>query len=235
MITTIPSNKYIPGLDGMRAISILLVIFAHLGFENFVPGGLGVTIFFFISGFLITRLIRAEMLETNDFRLDNFYFRRLLRLFPALFVYVMLMLIFVTVTDMVHITTGQLSAALLYYVNYHGLVNTHGNVVPWGQLWSLAVEEHFYVVFPLILIALKRRTVLVQLAATVVMIILSATWRTFIFSYFHNSDYVYAASDTRFENIAWGCALALFLEAFGIQTSIFECFIDFAHDISVSR
>src|SRR5262245_32523915 len=79
-----PSFEYLRPLDGFRACAILLVFIAHIGLGNFVPGAFGVTLFFFISGLLITRLLLAEFLQTGDIGLKNFYIRRLLRLYPAM-------------------------------------------------------------------------------------------------------------------------------------------------------
>ncbi|MFN9937567.1 MAG: acyltransferase family protein, partial [Hyphomonadaceae bacterium] len=81
---------YMPGLDGLRAISILIVVIAHVGFENLIPGGLGVTVFFFVSGFLITRILVAEQNQhAGAINLPGFYLRRFLRLAPALLVFLL--------------------------------------------------------------------------------------------------------------------------------------------------
>ena len=76
---------YIPGLDGLRAIAVLLVLIAHVGGSHIIPGGFGVTVFFFISGFLITRLLLAESDKKGGIGLKAFYIRRFLRLLPALY------------------------------------------------------------------------------------------------------------------------------------------------------
>jgi len=77
---------HIPGLDGLRAFAVLIVMVAHVGYSHIVPGGFGVTVFFFISGFLITRLLLAENDAKGGIGLKNFYIRRFLRLLPALYV-----------------------------------------------------------------------------------------------------------------------------------------------------
>ena len=84
LISPAPSFAYIPALDGLRAVSIALVMLSHFGFGAFVPGIFGVTIFFFVSGFLITRQLLCEVGATGSLRLDMFYLRRVLRLYPAL-------------------------------------------------------------------------------------------------------------------------------------------------------
>src|SRR5665213_2686933 len=78
-------NK-IPSLDGIRAISFLLVFIAHAGLDKWVPGGFGVTVFFFLSGFLITTLMRQEYLTSGDVNLRHFYLRRVLRIWPPFYI-----------------------------------------------------------------------------------------------------------------------------------------------------
>src|SRR5258708_23783464 len=83
----LPARKslYIPSLDGIRAVSFMLVFLAHAGLEDKIPGGLGVTIFFFLSGYLITTLLRTEADQSGRISIRDFYLRRGLRLFPPLF------------------------------------------------------------------------------------------------------------------------------------------------------
>ena len=136
---------YIPGLDGLRALAVLIVMVAHVGFSHIVPGGFGVTVFFFISGFLITRLLIAESEKKGQIELKSFYIRRFLRLLPALFY----MLI---VTGLTFTFLGnppglvETLAAVGYVMNYQTIGLAFQGMVqegPWGHLWSLAVEEHF--------------------------------------------------------------------------------------------
>jgi peptidoglycan/LPS O-acetylase OafA/YrhL len=84
-------GSHIPGLDGLRAISILLVMLSHSGLQNVVPGVFGVTIFFFISGFLITSLLVAEYKAANAISIRRFYLGRVLRLYPPLLAYIIFM------------------------------------------------------------------------------------------------------------------------------------------------
>ncbi|MEL7231990.1 MAG: acyltransferase, partial [Pseudomonadota bacterium] len=83
-ISATAAYGYIPGLDGLRAIAVLIVLVAHFGLSHIVPGGFGVTVFFFISGFLITRLLIAESDKKGGIGLKDFYVRRFIRLIPAL-------------------------------------------------------------------------------------------------------------------------------------------------------
>jgi peptidoglycan/LPS O-acetylase OafA/YrhL len=133
---------------------VLIVVVSHSGLGALVPGGLGVTIFFFLSGYLITALMLAENERTGKIYILNFYVRRIFRLMPPLFVtlgiaygltYVALLLGSITVRG--------LSAQLLHFANYHTIFFDLGNTVPEGTgiLWSLAVEEHFYIILPTLL------------------------------------------------------------------------------------
>ncbi len=208
--------SYLPGLDGVRAISILIVLVAHLGFGNVVPGGLGVTVFFFASGFLITRILVGEQNRAGG-RIDlkGFYIRRFLRLMPALYVFIpismLLMAPFGGKPLLPHI-----AAAGLYLVNYYDVLDTFfgwpERAVPWGHLWSLAVEEHFYLLFPAAL-ALWGKTHAARLRLIVGVMIVCALWRMIVFQGLGwSDDYTYQATDTRLESIAWGCLLAVLLD-----------------------
>jgi peptidoglycan/LPS O-acetylase OafA/YrhL len=144
----VPSSR-IPSLDGLRALSISLVLFAHLAFSAGFPirhtwwtnlyAHYGVRIFFVLSGFLITTLLRREQEETGTIRLKQFYIRRAYRLLPAAYVY----LIAVTVIFHQTLPYRYLVAAYLYLTSYA----LHS---PWPlmHLWSLSVEEQFYLVWP---------------------------------------------------------------------------------------
>ena len=149
----------IPSLDGLRAVSISLVLFGHstgtLGFpvsgQRFALAEAGVRIFFVISGFLITKLLLEEMDRTGTVSLRGFYRRRVLRIFPAFYTY-WLITAALTLTGYLAISHRQLAYAATYVINY---VTDR----PWslGHLWSLAVEEQFYALWPLTLFLLGRR------------------------------------------------------------------------------
>jgi peptidoglycan/LPS O-acetylase OafA/YrhL len=208
--------SYLPGLDGVRAISILIVLVAHLGFGNVVPGGLGVTVFFFASGFLITRILVGEQNRAaGRIDLKGFYIRRFLRLMPALYVFIpvsmLLMAPFGGKPLLPHI-----AAASLYLVNYYDVLDTFfgwpERAVPWGHLWSLAVEEHFYLLFPAAL-AVWGKTHAARVRLIVAVMIICALWRVIaFFGLGWSADYTYQATDTRLESIAWGCLLSVLLD-----------------------
>ena len=202
---------YIPGLDGLRAISVMLVIVAHAGFEHIVPGGLGVTVFFFISGFLITNLLISEAVQAGRNDIGRFYMRRYLRLTPELYAYILVCLIGSAL--FFHVEIGRFVASAFYFMNYYVLFAGAVPSVPpnpfvLGHLWSLAVEEHFYLAFPLLFFALFRRprTFAVVLVAVCLAAIAD---RAIAVGVFHNADYTYYASDARIDSIIYGCLLAL--------------------------
>jgi peptidoglycan/LPS O-acetylase OafA/YrhL len=210
---------YIPGLDGIRAIAVLIVLVAHLGFEHIVPGGFGVTIFFFISGFLITRLLLAES-EKSGIGLKNFYMRRFVRLYPAL-----LFMIFGTVAiyglgGIGGPTGTELTAGIFYFTNiFQVFIRTTTDslpFMPWTHLWSLAVEEHFYLIFPLFMVLCRKNW---KRAAVILIALLALVplWRTFIMfgTNLPYADYNYMMTDARFDSLAWGCLLSVLLHLKG--------------------
>jgi peptidoglycan/LPS O-acetylase OafA/YrhL len=158
-ITTAPGGARagsIPGLDGLRAISILLVMISHAGLQNLVPGVFGVTVFFCISGYLITRLLLDEFDRTGAIAIGPFYARRMLRLSPPLVVYVAVMAAVWSATGHAADPLG-VAGALFYFANYLAIFAPHRLDGIGGHLWSLAVEEHFYAAYPLLLLGLLIR------------------------------------------------------------------------------
>ena len=111
---------YIHGLDGIRAIAVMIVILAHTGLTTIIPGGFGVTVFFFISGFLITRLLLAEREKNGFVHLGNFYTRRFLRLLPALFAMVVVTAVFMIAMGDTPRQRDLLSG-LGYFMNYNNI------------------------------------------------------------------------------------------------------------------
>lgn len=205
------TNDYIPALDGLRAIAILIVLFSHIFSFPLFPGGFGVTVFFFISGFLITRLIFSEIHLKQEFSIKRFYFRRFLRLYPPLVFIVFVNSIYVFLQG--EIPSGQeFSAIFLYYWNYYGLLGGK-SILAMGALWSLAVEEHFYIVYPW-LIKLLKNSFKAIFCLAVVLVFMILLWRIFLLSHFHfvGGHYTYSSTDTRIDSILYGCLLSLFLE-----------------------
>lgn len=212
-------HGYLPGFDGLRAIAIAVVFVAHLGWENWVPGGLGVTLFFFLSGFLITRLLVAEM-EAQGGQIDvaRFWARRLARLAPPLLVFMVVSGIALWALG-VPPELGHVLAGLFYFMNYWQLLTPppEGAALeaPWGHLWSLAVEEHFYLLFPLLLLVAgqshqaRMRLLLAVIAGGLI-------WRlVLVHALDAPTDWTAFASDARIDSIAWGCLLAVMLDGVG--------------------
>lgn len=202
-------SVYIPGLDGMRTISILLVILGHSGL-TFVPGALGVTIFFFISGFLITNLLLIEQDASDRIDVKAFYIRRYLRLMPEMAFYVAVGLVVGLFLNALPSLLSTL-AALFYFTNYLKAFHVSGEVMPFvtGHFWSLAVEEHFYLTWPLAfsVLAPNYRN---MLGALLAVLVACFAWRLFIVTQgLFPASYIEFASDTRFDSIAFGCICAV--------------------------
>ncbi|MBV9530201.1 MAG: acyltransferase [Bradyrhizobium sp.] len=206
-------TEVIPSLDGLRAISVLIVVLAHSGLE--VPGGLGVTIFFFLSGYLISTLMLTENERTGGINIFNFYARRVFRLMPPLIVTLAIAYGLTYCGWLAGGITGKgLAAQLLYFANYYGLFFDPGNTIPDGTgiLWSLAVEEHFYIIYPLLLTLLLRSALgprgIGALLGIVCVTVLA--WRVHLAQAPHFlSDRNYYGSDTRIDSIIFGCMLAV--------------------------
>jgi peptidoglycan/LPS O-acetylase OafA/YrhL len=157
------SPAYRPEIDGLRSIAVLAVILYHSGYSLFAGGFVGVDVFFVISGYLITAIILPEIRE-GRFRFTRFYERRVRRLFPALFV----VLACTTVAALLWTTPGQLKdygqslvavnlfASNVFFFWKTGYFSRLAEEVPLLHTWSLAVEEQFYLVFPLVLMMLLR-------------------------------------------------------------------------------
>jgi peptidoglycan/LPS O-acetylase OafA/YrhL len=161
----------IPSLDGLRAVSIVLVFLAHVAGTRHAPraldhlqqvGNYGVKIFFEISGFLITTLLLQELARSGKIRLRSFYGRRVLRIFPAFYTYVGVIFA-LAIAGVVQLRSGDLLHALTYTMNYH-----HNRGWYLNHLWSLAVEEQFYLIWPVLICALGAVRSLRVAAAAVV-------------------------------------------------------------------
>jgi peptidoglycan/LPS O-acetylase OafA/YrhL len=242
---------YTPALDGIRAFAILAVIGFHSGFRNHglvVGGFLGVDAFFVLSGFLITTLLLREFGSAGRVSFRNFYARRGLRLLPLLFVMVLIAVV-VNIT-MAPGSIGRpsrqgITAALFYYANWFHI--HHSGLGFLASTWSLAIEEQFYLAWPLLLVGMirmgwRRGTLVV---ATLTAAGASALWRLHLvivhppaptFADFYQrftgrhriplavvegsiGDRVYFGSDTRADMILVGCALGLLLAWKGPQLS----------------
>lgn len=212
-VTGPPSNLYIPSLDGMRAVAFLLVFVAHAQPFKVLPGGFGVTVFFFLSGYLITTLLRAEAQQTGTVSLRTFYLRRVLRIFPPCYLTVTIVAA-LALAGLVYNreSYASLVSAFLYFSNYWNILGWGNLPAGLGILWSLAVEEHYYLLFPLLYAWFVRRAISQQQQATVLisLCILALAWRCFRAFVWHSSwQNIYEGTDTRFDSILAGCVLAI--------------------------
>jgi peptidoglycan/LPS O-acetylase OafA/YrhL len=228
--TTTATNKkpeafHIPSLDGIRALSFLLVFVSHAGLGHIIPGGFGVTIFFFLSGYLITTLLRMEYEKTQTIDFRAFYLRRTLRIFPPFYV----VLIVASLLTWAGILQGSLSlsavlAQFAYLSNYFVIFNGFDGAAPGtGIFWSLAVEEHFYLVFPLLYFVLQRNLParfhqMLVLSGICIAILI---WRCILVYGLGSPDIrTYIATDTRIDSILIGCILAIYANPVLDQTRI---------------
>ncbi len=202
----------IPSLNGIRAIAVSMVFLAHSGLEDIVPGGLGVTIFFVLSGYLITTLMRLEFSESRAIDYRAFYQRRLLRLMPPLLIVIVVTgaLSAISVVDG-RFTLNGLMSVLFYYGNYYFIAHDFNGVpAGLGPMWSLAVEEHFYILFPplafLLLRAGRPRLSVLVLSGLCALIVFRRIWLVL-----HGASDVYLAmaTETRADPILFGCIMAL--------------------------
>jgi peptidoglycan/LPS O-acetylase OafA/YrhL len=207
------STFYIPSLDGLRAIAFLLVFVAHAQPFKTLPGGFGVTVFFFLSGYLITSLLREEAETTGRISLKDFYFRRLLRIFPPCYLTVILVSVMAAAGILYNQESYRsLVSAFLYCSNYWNILGWGNLPAGLGILWSLAVEEHYYLLFPLLYACFIQRSIgrKQQTAVLVTLCLAVLAWRTYRALVMHSPwENIYEGSDTRFDSILAGCVLAL--------------------------
>lgn len=216
------SIKYRPEIDGLRAIAVISVIIYHLN-ENWLSGGfLGVDIFFVISGFLITGIIITEI-QQNSFSFKQFYTRRIKRIYPA-FITAMALVSFIASVIFIYNDFNQLrktiELAIAFLSNFYlgltqGYFDLSANENPVLHIWSLAVEEQYYLIFPFILILAykKFREIKVLFIITLILFfILLAT--SFVSANFYkevlHQPNIYYLSNLRFPELLVGSLLAIY-------------------------
>jgi peptidoglycan/LPS O-acetylase OafA/YrhL len=204
------SSRHIPSLDGIRAGSFLIVFGSHALGGPWLPGWIGVTVFFFLSGFLITTLMRAEYEKNGTVNLGHFWLRRALRILPPLYLVVLgsvLLALAVYPPGTVH--GAAVASQLLFYANYYdGPAEVPGT----GVVWSLAVEEHFYLLFPLLYVAMQHARLSRRHQAWLLWGLCAAVlvWRYILVTVMHApSGRIFIGTDTRIDSILFGCALAV--------------------------
>jgi peptidoglycan/LPS O-acetylase OafA/YrhL len=203
-------ESQLAGLDGIRAIAAFLVVFYHFGIP-LISGGAGVLMFFVLSGFLITWLLLRENDELGTVSLRKFYMRRSLRIFPAFYCYAAV-LFGVLLIRHTRIVWPQALAALFYVSNYYQALNGDPNT-GFSHTWSLAIEEQFYVLWPITFLLLRRnyRRMCQFLAGAILAIWVYREALVFIFDV--HEGYIYEAFDTRADHLLMGCLLAVMLRA----------------------
>jgi len=212
----------IPSLNGIRALAIIVVFFGHAGI-NAMPGPLFVTVFFFLSGYLITTLLRMEFEKTGAVSFRDFYLRRAFRILPVLYLVLFLAIVMCQIGIFAQkLRASAVLAQFFFLSNYqilHGGWNgpNTGRPPGTGSLWSLAVEEWFYLIFPFIFLALCRFVPSARRKAMVLggLCALVLAWRLILMFGLHASfDRTYVGTDTRFDSLLFGCILAVWQNPF---------------------
>jgi peptidoglycan/LPS O-acetylase OafA/YrhL len=212
------THSYRPDLDGLRSIAVYLVLLFHTGLGWATGGFIGVDLFFVLSGFLVSSVLLSEIEQSGDLRLGRFYARRVRRLLPAAVVTIAATCVAFTVLWSVVRRlgiVGDAQSALLYYANWHFIGQsgdyfaTDVDTSPFLHFWSLAIEEQFYVVFPILLLVLSkvgRRAMLTVLAAILVASLVAQLYWAQV-----DSDRAYYGTDARVYQLFAGALLTVAL------------------------
>jgi peptidoglycan/LPS O-acetylase OafA/YrhL len=212
--------SYITGLDGIRAIAVMAVLFYHANSPWALGGFLGVETFFVLSGFLITALLLAEWQSTNAIDLKHFWLRRARRLLPAVWLLLLALpvLAVLLARDALPRLQEDIPAAFFYITNWVYIVREVPYFEAFGrppllqQLWSLAVEEQFYLLWPLVLLFLLRTSKNNRykfFVVTLAMTALSSVWMAALYSPDVDPLRVYYGTDTRAAGFLLGALLAM--------------------------
>jgi peptidoglycan/LPS O-acetylase OafA/YrhL len=213
--TSSKGDFHIPSLDGLRAVSFMLVFLAHAGWGGVIPGGFGVTIFFFLSGYLITTLLRIEHDRTGGNSLRDFYLRRAFRILPPFYTVLALAIALSLLGFLPEpLRLGSVLAQLFHVTNYWFVLrDSHGFPAGTVVYWSLAVEEHFYLVFPFVFMFLQRKFYAQPNKQALVLLALCAAvllWRAILTVRFDATETRLAfGTDTRIDSLLYGCVLAV--------------------------
>ena len=213
---------YMPGIDALRAIAVLAVFFYHVNTGGWMPGGfLGVDVFFVISGYLITALLLSEYRRTGHLDVLRFWLRRARRLLPAVAVMIAVTLVLaaIVIPGDVPSLRGDALASLFYVNNWHLILSDQSYFQEFARpslfrhLWSLSVEEQFYLLWPLALVVLLRRfrgrlgPIALAVAGVTAA---SAVWMAVLYQPGQDPSRLYYGTDTRISTILIGALLAIF-------------------------
>lgn len=197
---------YVKSLDGLRAIAVFMVMLLHAHFQFGKNGTMGVDIFFALSGFLITTLLLEENAYKNTINLRSFYIRRTFRLFPALYVIIFFVLIytlFFAATTIKETIYNEILSSSLYLYNISWAWGWGEDNIILGHTWSLAVEEQFYLIWPILIVLFLRYLNIIKLICFLILFI-PFIW---ILKYNHFSSIF---SSLFHESLFIGCLGALF-------------------------
>ncbi|MGR6431754.1 acyltransferase family protein [Rhizobium sp. PAMB 3174] len=198
--------KYNPALDGLRAISVLLVVAFHSNLP-FVPGGMiGVDIFFVLSGFLITAILRQEIERKDTLSLTTFYGRRLLRLWPPLIAFLVAFYLAAPFLFPKDDANLEVLLAGLYLSDYSHILFGMPSAV--SHTWSLAVEQQFYLLWPLALLALRKVSVGTAIALLAASFLFATCWRMADRLIWDDWYRTYFRFDTRLSGLILGSLMA---------------------------
>ncbi len=221
--------RYMPGLDGVRAVAVIAIIIYHLNPQWLSGGFLGVDTFFVISGYLITSLLLTEYHNTGKIELMSFWLRRVKRLIPAVLFLVMgvivLSLIFMP-TEIQKVRADSI-AAIFYVSNWWYIMQNvdyfeQFAVQPLKHLWSLAIEEQFYLVFPIVLLSLLSFIRRLKSIRIIFLILLVISMIAMMVLYVPNENVarVYFGTDTRIQTLLMGVLLALVWPPFQLKAKV---------------
>ena len=223
-------RRYITGLDGIRAIAVIMVLAYHLKLALFKSGFLGVTVFFVLSGYLITGILISEVEEEGTIDLKNFWLRRIRRLVPAVMSMAVVIIFVSAVVNRVIFTKGckDFLASVLGFNNWWQIFNkvsyfeAAGVPSPFTHCWSLAIETQFYLIYPLILLGIYKlaksrgegqaKRGLLFAGVTLLLALISVILMIVLFDPQQDASRVYYGTDTRAFSLLFGALLAILWE-----------------------
>lgn len=223
-------RRYITGLDGIRAIAVIMVLAYHLKLALFKSGFLGVTVFFVLSGYLITDILISEVEEEGTIDLKNFWLRRIRRLVPAVMSMAVVIIFVSAVVNRVIFTKGckDFLASVLGFNNWWQIFNkvsyfeAAGVPSPFTHCWSLAIETQFYLIYPLILLGIYKlaksrgegqaKRGLLFAGVTLLLALISVILMIVLFDPQQDASRVYYGTDTRAFSLLFGALLAILWE-----------------------